>query len=141
MLTYWYRAIDGMNIEPNDQLPQDFLSAILDDLNTPLSIKIINDYAKLVFSSNNEQEKHLYASYLLSCANFIGLMTKSVTEWFHSEVDDQYIRQLIAQRVEAKLQKNWQLADQIREKLVEDGVILEDRSDGTTIWRKREEIR
>lgn len=141
-LNYWYRAIDGLNIEKLDaELPQDFLSAILDDLNTPLSIKIINDYAKLVFSSNNEQDKHLYASYLLACANFMGLMTSSVAEWFNSEVDDNYVRQLIAQRVEAKLQKNWQLADRIRQKLAEDGVILEDRADGTTIWRKTEETK
>ena len=63
-------------------------------------------------------------------------MTSSVEEWFHLETDDQSVNQLISQRAEAKLQKNWQLADQIRQKLAADGVILEDKADGTTIWRK-----
>jgi cysteinyl-tRNA synthetase len=136
-LNYWYRAIDGINIDTlNLEVPQDFLSAIFDDLNTPLAIRIINDYAKVIFSSNNKQDRDIYASYLLACGNFLGLMGKTAEGWFHLETNDQAVNELIAQRAEAKLQRNWQLADQIRQKLAADGVVLEDKSDGTTIWRK-----
>ena len=35
-----------------------------------------------------------------------------------------------------KKQKNWQLADQIRSNLLELGIAIEDKHDGTTIWKK-----
>ncbi|MFY9589270.1 cysteine--tRNA ligase [Rickettsia endosymbiont of Halotydeus destructor] len=135
-IDYWYRATLNISITSISILPQDFMEALNDDMNTPLAIKIINDYAKLVFSASNEEEKRVNASSLLACANFIGLMITKPQEWFHAGIDEVYINQLIDQRLEAKKQKDWSLADQIRKQLLEEGVILEDKTDGTTIWRK-----
>jgi cysteinyl-tRNA synthetase len=42
---------------------------------------------------------------------------------------------LIDRRKEAKKSKNWKLADQIRDELKKAGVTLEDRKDGSTIWK------
>lgn len=137
-INYWYRAIESLRLKdiPREFVTEDFLSALLDDMNTPLGIKIINDYAKLVFTTENEDQKYLYASYLLSCANFIGLMTKSPKEWFQCHIDDEHIKHLIAQRKQAKLSKDWALADRIRQDLLKDGIVLEDNSNGETIWKK-----
>lgn len=63
-------------------------------------------------------------------------MTKTHKEWFHFHIDDTPIKNLIDQRKQAKLSKNWPLADQIRQDLLKDGIVLEDTSDGETIWRK-----
>ncbi len=138
MLNYWYRSIENLDISKIDtqNISEEFLSALLDDLNTPLAIKIINDYAKLIFSTNKEEEKYHNASYLLSCTNFIGLMSKSPQDWFHFEIEDEYIERLVGLRKLAKSEKNWLLADQIRQELAINGVILEDKIDGTTIWKK-----
>ena len=137
-MNYWYRAIENLDINKLNvqNIPEEFLSHLFDDLNTPLAIKIINDYAKLVFASNKEDDKYLYASYLLSCSNFIGLMTQPASKWFYCEINDEPILQHIEQRRQAKLQKNWLLADQIRQNLSKDGIILEDKLDGSTSWRK-----
>ncbi|WP_425361884.1 cysteine--tRNA ligase [Candidatus Tisiphia endosymbiont of Mystacides longicornis] len=141
-INYWYRAIENLDINKLDvqNVPEEFCSSLFDDLNTPLAIKIINDYAKLVFASTTEEDKYQYASYLLSCSNFIGIMTKPASVWFDYAINDQQgdqlIMQLIAQRQQAKLQKDWLLADQIRQDLLQDGIILEDKPDGSTIWRK-----
>ncbi|MDD9334561.1 MAG: cysteine--tRNA ligase [Rickettsiaceae bacterium] len=137
-MNYWYRAIENLDINKLNvqNIPEEFLSHLFDDMNTPLAIKIINDYAKLIFASNKEDDKYLYASYLLSCSNFIGLMTQPASKWFYCEINDEPILQHIEQRRQAKLQKNWLLADQIRQNLSKDGIILEDKLDGSTSWRK-----
>ena len=137
-INYWYRAIENLDVNKLDvqNVPEEFWSSLFDDLNTPLAIKIINDYAKLVFASTKEEDKYTYASYLLSCGNFIGLMTKPASRWFHCEMNDELMLQMIAKRQQAKLQKNWLLADQIRQDLLQDGIILEDKPDGLTNWRK-----
>ncbi|MFV9930494.1 MAG: cysteine--tRNA ligase [Rickettsia endosymbiont of Haemaphysalis japonica] len=134
-LDYWYRAIENINVQKID-LPHDFMQSLLDDMNTPLAVKIINDYAKGVFISKTEEERQLNASAIITCANFIGLMNKTPHEWFNSGVDELYINELVNKRLEAKKQKNWLLADQIRNQLLEGKIILEDQPDGTTIWRK-----
>ncbi|WP_253308482.1 MULTISPECIES: cysteine--tRNA ligase [unclassified Rickettsia] len=135
-MDYWYRAIENVNTIKLSTMPQDFMQALLDDMNTPLAIKIINDYAKQVFLVQTVEEKRINVSSLLACANFIGLMTQKPQEWFHAGIDEIYINQLVDKRLEAKKQKDWLLADQIRKQLLEEGIILEDKTDGTTIWRK-----
>jgi cysteinyl-tRNA synthetase len=136
-LDYWYRALENLDISKINTkiIPEEFLLALLDDLNTPLAIKIINDYAKLIFATNQLSDKYLYAGYLLACSNFLGLMKLSAKDWFHHEIDTMPITQLIEQRKQAKLQKNWLVADQIRQELAKDGIILEDKADGSTIWK------
>ncbi|AAU03538.1 cysteine--tRNA ligase [Rickettsia typhi] len=134
-LDYWYRAIKEINVQKVD-LPSDFMQSLFDDMNTPLAIKIINDYAKGVFISKTEAERKFNASAIITCANFIGLMRKTQYEWFNNDIDKLYINELINKRLKAKKQKNWLLADKIRNQLLEKKIILEDKSDCTTIWRK-----
>jgi cysteinyl-tRNA synthetase len=50
-------------------------------------------------------------------------------------LDDQ-INQQIQARLDAKKAKNWALADQIRDDLKKQGIILEDAPNGTTSWRR-----
>jgi len=52
------------------------------------------------------------------------------------ELTDNFIEQQIQARLDAKKAKNWALADQIRDELKEQGVILEDAPNGTTSWRR-----
>jgi cysteinyl-tRNA synthetase len=139
MLNYWNRAIEHSEISFNtiDKMPNDFLSALLDDMNTSIAIKIINDYAKLIFTSRDKDEKKLYAQNLLSCAHFIGLMENKTNKLSDVPFNEELVGQLIAMRYQAKIDKNWLLADQIRNKLLEEQrVIIEDRLDGSSIWRR-----
>ena len=137
-IDYWYRALEGVkNIEASLDIPQEFLSALLDDLNTPLAIKIINDYAKLTLSATGDKDKAKHASKLLLCANFIGLLTLTPAEWFKGSIDASEINALVDERIIAKSEKNWERADQLRKTLDNMGIILEDKPDGTTQWRKK----
>jgi len=42
---------------------------------------------------------------------------------------------LVEKRKEAKTNKNWKVADQIRDELKKSGILLEDKKDGSTIWK------
>jgi cysteinyl-tRNA synthetase len=53
-----------------------------------------------------------------------------------SEPSDAEIEQLIAERSEARKKKNFARADEIRKTLAAQGIILEDRPDGTTRWKR-----
>ena len=50
--------------------------------------------------------------------------------------EDKMIDEKINKRLDSKKAKNWALADQIRDELKHQGIILEDKPDGTTSWRR-----
>ena len=53
-----------------------------------------------------------------------------------SDTDDAEIDRLVAERIEARKDKDFATADSIRDELVARGILLEDRPDGTTEWRR-----
>lgn len=139
-LSYWYRAVEAADLtESQITLPEEFLEQLLNDLNISGAIKIINQFAKKIYTSNEPEEKKKLAAKLLASARFLGLMHKNPTEWFG--VDDQLelarIERLMQERKEAKLAKNWLKADQIREKLQIMQIEIEDRADGVSLWKKK----
>jgi len=136
MVNYWYRAIEGLELDYSIQIPGDFMNALLDDMNISLGVKIINDYAKLVFTSDDQVEKHNNASLLLACTRMLGLMIKTDSEWFHKETEEGLINDMLLKRSKAKLERNWVVADKIRQELYDKNIVLEDRKDGTSSWKK-----
>jgi cysteinyl-tRNA synthetase len=136
MMNYWYRSIEGLDAnEGAYQVPDDFKAPLFDDMNLPLAIKIINDYAKAVFATHDQDEKKHNSTKVLACANFLGLMKKTHSEWFHHGIDEELIDDLINKRARAKLNNNWAEADKIRQELLQKNIILEDKKDGTTSWK------
>lgn len=137
-IDYWYKALENFETPgASVLLPAEFLNALFDDLNTPLAIKIINDYAKLAHGATSVDDKKHYANLLQKCANFMGLLESSPQQWFKGSYDKSEIDALVQQRVTAKRKKNWVLADQVRSTLEDMGILLEDKPDGTTSWRKK----
>lgn len=136
MLSYWYRAIENIDVNNNIDLPDAFLEALYEDINTNNAIKIINDFAKEAHAAKDESQKIKAASNMLVCAQFLGLMSSSVADWFQNVDDSDQIEKLIEKRLEAKSTKDWKLADQIREELSSMGISIEDKPDGTTKWKK-----
>ena len=140
MISYWYRAIEDMEVdqlEINQELPENFVQALLQDLNTHNAIKITNDYAKQVYTLANNKQKVEAANNMLTCARFLGLMPGSARDWFQTIDNKSQVDQLIVDRAAAKQAKNWSLADSIRDQLSEMGVVIEDKSDGSTSWKKQ----
>ena len=69
----------------------------------------------------------------------LSLLTESKNEWDNfkknkSILSDEYIKDKIKERNQARDSKNYQLADKIRNELLEKGVQIEDK-DGKTAWK------
>jgi len=58
------------------------------------------------------------------------------TTWVVPTITDEWVNERIAQRNEARRNKDFAKADEIRKALADKGIILEDRPDGTTRWKR-----
>lgn len=115
-----------------DNFKQEFIQAMDDDLNTADAIASIFDLVKysntnIKESSSKELVKKAY-DMLLELTNVIGILNKK------EEIIEEEILELIEKRTEARKNKNYQLADEIRDTLKKKGIILEDTQEGVK-WK------
>jgi cysteinyl-tRNA synthetase len=117
-------TLDGLYRKAGDaaagEVGEGVLGALSDDLNTPLALSRLS-------ALNGEALK--------ASAQLLGLLTGSASEWFQGDSDSSAIEQRIAQRVNAKKNRDFATADRIRVELKAEGIILEDGPAGTT-WRR-----
>ena len=86
----------------------------------------------------NPDNIELRSSFLKS-ANLMGLLITKPSNWFLNEdnnIDTIMIEDLIEKRNQARITMDNSLADEIRDKLLTMGIVLEDKNDITT-WKKR----
>lgn len=111
-----------------------FENAMDDDFNTPLALAVLFD---LVTYANKHIDGGAGGSIkklLLDLSGVFGLnLSKSAAKYV---VDDKTISKLIEERNAARAKKDFKRSDDIRKKLADVGVILEDTKDGTT-WRRQ----
>lgn len=122
-----------------DPTPSDeFMSALMDDLNTPDALAEINSEAKRLANAADSDTAQQAAGRLLAAGELIGLFRQNPDEWLAGDtegLDDALIEGLINERNEARRQKNFARADEIRNQLQEMDIVLEDVADGTR-WRR-----
>ncbi|MCI5061020.1 MAG: cysteine--tRNA ligase [Alphaproteobacteria bacterium] len=114
-------------------VPETIMSALCDDLNTPLVIAEINKLLK-------EKDGAELKSSLLAIGDLLGILQQNPDEWFADDqlgedVDIEKVEELIAQRDQAKKSKNFARADEIRAELLAIGVEIKDTREGTS-WCK-----
>ncbi len=115
-----------------------FYSALNDDLNTPVAIAEMHALAKAL-NKAGDGEKAALKGRLMAAADLLGILQQDPEAWFQAGSADaisaEDIETEIARRQQAKLDKDYALADQIREELAAQGVVLEDSREGTS-WRR-----
>ena len=113
-----------------------FFSSMEDDFNTPKAIQLIQNYAQSINQKGEINIEKL--SNLKMILNSLGLLEDHPNNYFkYGSIDflvDE-IENFINERAEARKNKNFKLADKIRDDLLEKGILLEDL-DGKTIWKK-----
>ena len=109
-----------------------FKNAMDDDFNTSLAIGVIFELCSEVNTGGGIEEARL----LVGLANTLGLLSRKPVEYLQqgSGLSHEEIEALIIERKNAKLARDFTLADKIRSDLLTAGIILEDTSSGTT-WR------
>ena len=120
--------LDEVVVSKNNKNNLDTISILMDDLNTPGLITELNKIVKEYNSSEVDRENIKTRLSLIS--NVLGILQdetfNNISEEFKSKIDD-----LVAKRSNAKKNKNFELADAIREELLELGIEIKDSSDGT----------
>ena len=106
-----------------------FKTAMDDDFGTPESVAVLFDLATEV---NTTQSNEL-AGLLKALGGCLGLLQADPKTFLQAGalLDEDAIKALIAQRAQAKLSKNFALADQIRQELLGKGIVLKDGAAGT----------
>ena len=126
----WYNVYLPSDEDLNDEIAQ----PLYDDINTPGYIANLH---KLYEKANkgNDQDKKIFNS----ACNFIGLLQETKEEWLNYkirkiEISEKEIENKIDLRNKARADKNYKEADNIRNYLLDKGVLIEDK-DGKTIWK------
>ncbi len=115
-----------------------FYAALLDDLNTPMALAEMRQLAREL-NKATDADKPKFKSLLLKAGELVGLLQQDAEQWFTDATGDdisaEQIEALVAERVQAKLDKNYSRSDDIRDELKAQGVVLEDSREGTK-WRR-----
>lgn len=134
LLTYSQNIIekwDGFISETdNNKLDNEFLMALYDDLNTPKALMRLQQIFNELKKTPNDNE---ISSHFNNGLKILGL--KPNFKQKQLSLDIEYIENMISRRLEAKNNKDYKLADEIRNELLNEGIILEDSNDKTT-WKK-----
>jgi len=132
------QELENISVEASQaDIPEEFMQAMYDDLNTPAAFAELHKLAKQANTANDLEEKKLLKKQILAAGNLLGILQQEPSLWFkgHGQIDESEIESLIQTRVEAKKNKNFSLADEIRAKLTEMGVEIQDKPDGSSSWR------
>lgn len=138
-LTRMYQSIKdlpslGAKNELDNHWIEQFNQAMNDDFNTPEALSVLFQLSREV----NKNASPVLAATLRHLAGILGFLQEEPSAFLQSglESDDkEVIEQLIAERLQARADRNWARADQIRAELLTQGIELEDGEKGTT-WRK-----
>ena len=124
--------------EAGYQLPDNHpvLDALKDDLNTSEAVSALHAIAGELNKAELADKPTLKAE-LLAAADLLGLLTVDPTAWFQNKnvsedgLSNDAIDALVEERTQAKKDKNFARADEIRQQLTKAGIQLEDTREGT----------
>ena len=126
----WY----NLYLPSQEDLDDEIIQPLYDDINTPGYIANLH---KLYDKANkgDEKDKKIFNS----ACNFIGLLQETKEEWLNHkkvkvDISEEEIENKIKLRNNARDNKDYKEADNIRDYLLDKGVLIEDKN-GKTIWK------
>ena len=112
-----------------------------DELHLSKGGESIEDTAKILSNFGNafmlrtDDDKKTF----ISACKFVGFLTETKEEWLiykkkNASLSEKEIEEKINERNKAREEKNYQKADEIRNELLDKGVLIEDKDD-KTVWK------
>lgn len=111
-----------------------FINAMEDDINTADAISVIFELSRFINTNVDEKSSLEFAKKCLDEFNELTSVLNIVNKK-NDDMLDEEIENLIQKRVDAKKNKDFKLADDIRQELLDKGIILEDTRQGTK-WKR-----
>ncbi len=132
------------------------LECLCDDLNTPAAIAALHSLVDNVFRGIREHAKggegavgttrrrlpEMRASELIASGRLLGLLQQDPDAWFRwrppaaeDALPEEEIARRVAERDAARRARDFETADRIRAELLAQGIVLEDKPEGT-VWRR-----
>ena len=138
-LLRFYSALKGRELEPvsidwNDPWCARFKAAMDDDFNTPEAVSVLFDLAAEVNRTADVRLAGLLKS-LGGILNVLQIEPEHFLKGATQDLDAAAIDALVAERVAAKKARDWARADEIRNALKQQGIIVEDGPQGSS-WRR-----
>ena len=126
----WYNLYE----EPNDDDASTISQTLFDDLNTPGFIAKIHELYNEALKGDGKS-KNLFN---IAC-RLIGLFDLDKTEWNNfkkskHKISEETIIEKINERIKARKNEDFKLADEIRDELLNNGIVIEDKK-GKTNWK------
>ncbi|HTF86079.1 MAG TPA: cysteine--tRNA ligase [Cellvibrio sp.] len=138
-----YADVPAASLVDIDQSPyyRAFVASMNDDFNTRVALAGMYDLVRDLNNAKADPElAHQLAAQLKAMGNILGILQDNPAQFLQSAGGDaisaEAVEHLVAERIEAKRNKNYARADEIRKSLLEQGVVLEDSRDGSTQWRR-----
>lgn len=125
---------EGEEKKPVEELIVKYEAAMDDDFNTADAISAIFELVKLSNSTTDENSSREYVTYLKETINKLCGVLGIIAEK-KEEILDEEIEAMIEARQQARKDKDFALADEIRGKLLEQGIVLEDTREGVK-WKR-----
>jgi len=141
------RATADIQIDEDaEAVPFEVLTALKDDLNTPLAIAHLHEIATNLNKAIKDpkgtvDEQAKWKASLLAAGKLLGLLQQDPEAWFRwvpaagAALSDEQVQSLVDQRLAARKAKDFAEADRLRKELTDNGVLIEDGAGGTT-WRR-----
>ena len=127
-------AGEQATMEEADKLRGKYEEAMDDDFNTADAISAIFELVKLANTTADESRTREFVSYMKTMieelCDVLGIITEKKEEVLDSEIEE-----MIEARQQARKDKNFALADEIRGKLLDMGIVLEDTREGVK-WKR-----
>ncbi|MGO2007866.1 cysteine--tRNA ligase [Vreelandella alkaliphila] len=143
-LTRFYTALEGVEVLSSgdgveEGYAERFTTAMDDDFNSPEALAVLFDLARDLNRAKSEssEKAQRLAAELTRLAGVLGLLQQDPQTFLKGNqqqvaLSETEIEAKIAQRKEAKANKNFAQADAIRDELASLGIILKDSREGTT---------
>lgn len=118
-----------------------FVEAMNDDFNTRVALATMYDLVRELNSAKADAVvAERLAAELKALGHILGLFSFDPTSFLQSGdesgISSEHVNQLVDERIQAKKDKNYARADEIRKLLSDAGIVIEDNKDGTTQWRR-----
>ncbi len=136
-LTRFYQSIKDVPCANNETIDvtwvAQFDAAMNDDFNTPIALAVLFQLSREINKTKSPQ----LAATLKHLGSILGVLQASPEVFLQAgSIDTDAITQLVAERFQARQQRDWARADEIRNQLLAQGIEVEDGAEGCT-WRMK----